>query len=70
MPLKAMIFMDGSWFYHSRQSLFTNAGEDGFEIDYKRMRGLVQTSISETLDQDVDIVRTCYFGTLPSNRPG
>lgn len=70
MPLKAMVFMDGSWFYHSRQSLFTNAGEDGFEIDYKRMGVLIQNNIAETLDQDVDMVRTCYFGTLPANKPG
>lgn len=70
MPLKTMIFMDGSWFYHSRQTLFTNAGEDGFEIDYKRMGVLIQNSLFETLDQDVDLVRTCYFGTLPANKPG
>lgn len=70
MPLKVMVFMDGSWFYHSRQSLFTNAGEDGFEIDYKRMTVLLQSTIADTLDQDVDLVKVCYFGTLPANRPG
>lgn len=70
MPLKAMVFIDGSWFYHSRQVLFDACGEDSFEIDYKRLPVLIQDSIGDYLDQDVDLVRTCYFGTLPINKPG
>jgi hypothetical protein len=70
MPLKVMVFIDGCWFYHSRQVLFDARGEDGFEIDYKRLPLLVQESLAERLDQDVDVVRTCYFGTLPVNKTG
>lgn len=70
MPIKAMVFMDGSWFYRSRQSLFSNAGEEGFEFDYRKMVELLRKDIEERLDQDVDIVRTCYFGMLPANKLG
>lgn len=70
MPLKVLVFMDGSWFYHSRQALFASAGEEGFEIDYKRLGSILQNYIADTLDQDIDLVRVCYFGTLPTSRPG
>lgn len=70
MAIKVMVFIDGSWFYHSRQHFFDVCGEESFEIDYKRLPVLVQDSIGEYLDADVDLVRTCYFGTLPINKPG
>ena len=70
MPLKAMIFIDGSWFYHSRQILFDLKDETGFEIDYKRIPLLVEDWLAENMSTEVDVVRTCYFGTLPMNKPG
>lgn len=70
MSLKVMVFIDGCWFYHNRQMLFDAAGEDNFEIDYKRLPVLIQDAVSDFLDQDVDLVRTCYFGTLPINKAG
>ncbi len=70
MPLKGMVFIDGSWFYHSRQALFDVCGEDSFEIDYQRLSSLIEDTTSDELDLDVDIVRVCYFGTLPLNKPG
>ena len=70
MSVKVMAFMDGSWFYHSRQTLFSNAEEEGFEIDYNRMRDLIVATLDKELDQEIDFIRTCYFGTLPLNKPG
>ncbi len=70
MSVKVMMFMDGSWFYHSRQTLFSGAEEEAFEIDYTRMRTLIATTLDQALDQEIDIARTCYFGTLPLNKPG
>ena len=70
MPQKAMVFIDGSWFYHSRQILFDLKDETGFEIDYKRLPLLVGQWVGDALDADVDVVRACYFGTLPLNKPG
>ena len=69
MALKLMIFVDGHWFYDNRQALFNVTGEDSFEIDYKRITTLVQNSISEELNLDVDLVRTFYYDTLLLNKP-
>lgn len=70
MPLKAMIFVDGNWFYHSRQILFALKEENGFEIDYKRIPLLVKDWLMDELDVEVDVSRTCYFGALAVNKPG
>jgi len=71
MSVKTMIFIDGAWLYRGRQVLFESLNEqEGFEIDYKRIPDIVAHDVSEYLEADVDVVRTCYFGTIPSNRPG
>ncbi|NLL84152.1 MAG: NYN domain-containing protein [Lentisphaerae bacterium] len=70
MSLKAMIFVDGTWLYHGRQILFEALGEDGFEIDYKRIPEIVADDLEQWQNDHIDIVRTCYFGSLPINKPG
>ncbi len=70
MPLKTMIFVDGTWLYHSRQILFDVLGADGFEIDYKRIPEVIADELGQCQEDHIDIVRTCYFGTLPVNKPG
>lgn len=71
MSIKTMIFVDGAWLYHARQALFEVLNEqDGFEIDYKRIPDIIAQDLGECLGADVDVVRTCYFGTIPANRPG
>ena len=71
MSVKTMIFVDGSWLYHSRQALFESLGEEsGFEIDYKRIPDIIAHSIADVLDAEVDVVRTNYFGTIPVNKQG
>ncbi len=70
MSVKAMVFMDGSWFYQSRQTLFSCAEEEGFEIDYRRMIKLIASTLDAALDLEIDVVRTCYFGSLPMNKLG
>lgn len=71
MSLKAMVFIDGSWLYRGRQVLFETLGEDdGFEIDYAGIPDLIARSMGEFLEDDVDVVRTCYFGTIPVNKAG
>lgn len=71
MSLKTMIFIDGSWLYHSRQVLFESMGEEsGFEIDYKRIPSIIAHEVADYLDTEVDVVRTNYFGTIPANKPG
>ena len=70
MALKLMVFIDGYWFYNSRQTLFNLSGEESFEIDYKRIPALIQDSLCDELDFDVDLIRTFYHGTLPINKVG
>lgn len=70
MSQKAMVFIDGSWFYHSRQILFELRDEAGFEIDYRRLPQLVGDCIAKRLGIRLDVVRTFYFGTLPLNKAG
>jgi len=71
MSVKTMIFIDGSWLYHSRQALFELLGEEsGFEIDYKRIPDIIAHQIANVLDSEVDVVRTNYFGTIPVNKAG
>lgn len=71
MSLKAMIFIDGSWLYKSRQILFDALeAEAGFEIDYKRIPDIIAQELAESLGLNIDVVRTNYFGTIPVNKQG
>jgi len=71
MAIKTMIFVDGAWLYYGRQALFEVLNEqDGFEVDYKRIPDIIAGDLAECLGADVDVVRTCYFGSIPANRPG
>ena len=70
MAIRAMIFIDGCWLYKGRQALFDKLGEKGFEVDYKRIPDIIAQSLAEISGQEVDIVRTCYYGTIPTNKIG
>ncbi|MDO4527384.1 MAG: NYN domain-containing protein [bacterium] len=70
MAIRAMIFIDGCWLYKGRQALFNRLGEKGFEVDYKRIPDIIAQSLAEISGQEVDIVRTCYYGTIPVNKLG
>ena len=70
MSLKAMVFIDGSWLYRSRTALFSKLGEENFEIDYSRLPRIICDDLANAIDEDISIVRTQYFGTIPSARSG
>ena len=70
MSAKAMVFIDGGWLYKSRTVLFRKLGEENFEIDYAKLPRLLCEDAANYLDEDVSIVRTNYFGTIPSARSG
>lgn len=71
MAVKTMVFIDGSWLYRSRNSIFEKLHEpNGFEIDYKKLPNVICEELANYLNQDVDIVRNYYFGTIPSQRSG
>lgn len=71
MAVKTMMFIDGNWLYRSRNAVFDKLNEpNGFEIDYKKIPSIVCEEVANFLNQDVDPVRTVYFGTIPSQRSG
>ena len=70
MALKAMVFIDGSWLYRSRTALFAKLGEENFEVDYARLPRILCDDLANAIDEDVSLVRTQYFGTIPSSRSG
>lgn len=70
MSIRAMLFIDGAWLYKSRQALFDTLNERGFEVDYKRIPDIIAQSLAESLGLSVDVVRTNYFGTIPTNKAG
>ena len=70
MSAKAMVFVDGGWLYRNRNTLFAKLGEENFEIDYAKLPRLFCEDVANRLDEDVSLVRTNYFGTIPSARSG
>ncbi len=70
MAEKAIVFIDGGWLYKCRTALFSKLGEDNFEIDYAKLPRILCEDVANVLDEDVSLVRTMYFGTIPSARSG
>ena len=70
MSEKAIVFIDGGWLYKCRTALFSKLGEENFEIDYAKLPRLLCEDVANALDEDVSLVRTLYFGTIPSARSG
>jgi len=70
MSQKAMVFIDGGWLYRNRTSLFAKLGEENFEIDYLKLPKVFCEDVANVLDEDLSLVRTNYFGTIPSARSG
>lgn len=70
MAEKAIVFIDGGWLYRCRTALFSKLGEENFEIDYSKLPRILCEDVANALDEDVSLVRTMYFGTIPSARSG
>ena len=71
MSVKAMVFIDGGWLYRCRSALFARLdAPNGFEIDYGKLPKMLCEEVANCLDEDVRLVRTMYFGTIPSARSG
>lgn len=70
MAEKAIVFIDGGWLYKCRTALFTKLGEENFEIDYAKLPRILCEDVANALDEDISLIRTLYFGTVPSARSG
>ncbi len=68
--LKTMIFIDGSWIFHNKAEIGTAFHDPGFKINYRSIPELVSRHLAETGGKEIDIVRTCFFGSIPVNKPG
>ena len=70
MSEKVMVFVDGSWLYRNRSSMFSKLGEENFEIAYAKIPKIFCEDVANRLDEDLSLVRTNYFGTIPTARSG
>ena len=70
MAEKAIVFIDGSWIYRCRTALFEKLGEENFEVDYSKLPRILCEDVANTLDEDISLVKTLYYGTIPSARSG
>lgn len=70
MSEKAIVFIDGSWLYRCRSVLFNRLKEENFEIDYAKLPKVICEDVANALDEDISLVKTMYFGTVPSSRSG
>ncbi len=70
MALKTMIFIDGSWMFHNKQHIVEALDDNDTDIDYRKIPEIIRMHLENTLDIEVDIVRTHYFASIPVNRPG
>jgi uncharacterized LabA/DUF88 family protein len=70
MALKAMVFFDGRWIYHHRQHVISLSNMEDFEIDYKKIPRVIAKRLKEQTEQEIDVVKSCYFASIPVNRPG
>jgi cold shock CspA family protein len=65
---KAMIFIDGSWLYANLPALGKLFGSVEFRLDYGKLPTVLGEQAAESLGlSGLDIVRTCLFGSHPSN---
>ena len=70
MPLKTMIFMDGSWIFHNKAEIMNAFHEPDFKINYQSIPQVVAAHLKASTAREIDIVRTCFFGSIPINKPG
>lgn len=70
MPIKAMIFVDGTWLYKTTPKLREKFGDESLTIDYGKLPEIIRKYLSDKLnlpEQEIDVVRTNIFASIPSN---
>ncbi len=69
MALKTMIFIDGSWIFHNKGEIVNALHDPNFKINYQSIPQLVSRHLASVSKKEIDIVRTCFFGSIPVNKP-
>ena len=70
MSVKAMIFIDGSWLFHNLSHLRDIFNDPNYVINYKSLPQIIAQHLSKEVGENIDIVRTNFFGAIPINKPG
>ncbi len=66
--LKIMVFIDGTWLYINKSRLSEVYGDESFHVDFGKLPQVLAQEVSMQLgDIDVDVVRTCLFGSYAVN---
>ncbi len=64
---KAMIFIDGTWLYHSKVKLNV-PGRDDFSLDYGKLPQVVAAEVAKQLGtEELQTVRTHLYGSYAAN---
>jgi uncharacterized LabA/DUF88 family protein len=70
MDLKARIFIDGSWLYHCSKNINRINKFEYYKINYNKLILLIKLYLNILSDNDIDVIKTHYFGAIPINLPG
>ncbi len=66
--LKIMVFIDGTWLYINKSRLSEVYGDESFHVDFGKLPNVLSQEVSQQLgDVEVDVVRTCLFGSYAIN---
>lgn len=69
MSYKAMLFIDGGWMYFNKKNILAFNEDFDSDIDYNRIPELVTSELSNHLGNEVKLMRTHYFASIPVNKP-
>lgn len=65
---KLMVFIDGTWLYHSKFKLSEAAGSEDYALDYGKLPHVVAGEVARRLPgREADVVRTYLFGSCAWN---
>lgn len=66
--LKVMIFIDGTWLYHNRNSLAQSYGSPDYQLDFGALPKVLAGEVGKFLSApQMDVVRTYLFASYASN---
>src|SRR5436305_13746732 len=65
---KAMVFIDGTWFYFNTPKLGKAYGQGEYHVDFGKLPRVLAVEVAKQMGGgEMDIVRTYLFGSYASN---
>jgi len=66
--LKAMLFIDGTWFYSNVPKLCESTGRDDLQLDFGKLPPVIGEEVARRLGvPELDVARTSLFGSFAYN---